>query len=210
MKRYIRSSEETHMRAIFGNTFNRVRNYMNTTQCGFITAFREYDKNHTHISKTENRKRNKELEALIKSSGLTYHKAHGGFIEHDDVRGDIRVTEDTFVVVNNRFTLQDFTKLMLDWCRKFDQEAILITMPDQNSTKNAINVEGRYYDANGNVTMSFDHATVQDAEEYFTNICGKDFVLSSVDVIETLYEKYQNTAGYVMARRDFKQMYPDL
>ncbi len=170
---------------------------MNTTQCCFITAFREYDANHMRLSKTENRKRNKELEALIKSSGLTYHKVHGGFI-------------DTFVVVNNRFTFQDFTKLMLDWCREFDQEAILITTPDPNSTKNDINVEGRYYDADGNATMSFDHATVQDVEEYFTNICGKDFVLSSVDVIETSYKKYQNTAGYVMARRDFKQMYPDL
>ena len=60
--------------------------------------------------------------------------------------------------------------------------------------------------------MQFDYANVQDAEDYFTNICGKDFVLSAseLDVCATEYESYSGTSGYVKATRRFKDRYLDL
>lgn len=202
MVRLVRTNQ-----SVMASSFSRVVDYMNNYDCMFITAFRH------EYSKKENRRRNKELASDIHNSDLTYIKAFGGYIESDPDTGDNRVTEDTFCVVNNGYRTEDFIKLGVSWCKKYDQEAVLITTPTQDKSRNyALNVIGRYYDANGNIDMQFDHATVQDAEEYFTNICGKDFVLSSTDinVCATEYEPYSTTAGYVKAMRRFKDRYPDL
>jgi hypothetical protein len=178
---------------------------MNTCDCIFITAYR------SEYSHNQNQKRNKQLADDIHDSGLTYIKAKGGFIETADSGEKVRVTEDTFCVVNNGYRTEDFIKLGVSWCGKYDQEAVLITVPKQDKSKNhALNVVGIYYDGNGNVDMKFDHATIQDAEEYFTNICGKDFVLSSTEVFATDLKPYSTTAGYIMAKRLFRSKYPDL
>lgn len=58
--------------------------------------------------------------------------------------------------------------------------------------------------------MRFDNATVQDAEEYFTNIHGKDFVLSSTEMVETKWHDIHSAAGRVHGYRDFADLYPDL
>ena len=191
---------------ITASSFSRAVKFMNEYDCIFITAFRH------EYSVKQNRQRNKELAEDIHNSGLTYIKAYGGFMETIPGTDDKeRVTEDTFCVVNNGFRTEDFIKLGVSWCRKYDQDAVLITVPTQDKSKNyALNVIGTYYDKDGNVDMQFDHATIQDAEEYFTNICGKDFVLSAVDVCETDGDAYSGTAGYVKSMRRFKDMYPDL
>ena len=69
---------------------------------------------------------------------------------------------------------------------------------------------GEYYDKDGNVDMKFDNATVQDAEEYFTNIHGKDFVLSSTEMTETKWYDVNSSSGRVLAIRDFKDLYGNL
>lgn len=192
---------------INASSFSRVVDYMNNYDCMFITAFRH------EYSVKENRRRNKELAADIHGSDLTYIKAFGGFIERGENPDGVRVTEDTFCVVNNGYRTEDFIKLAVSWCKKYDQDSVLVTIPTQDKTRNhAINVIGRYYDQNGNIDMQFDHANVQDAQDYFTNICGKDFVLSSTDisVSATEYEPYSGTAGYIKAMRRFKDRYPEL
>lgn len=213
MKRYIRSSE-----SVFASSFNRAISHMNKTQCGFITAFREYDADGNELSLNEKRRRNKRLESDIRASGLTFIKASGGFVENKGTNQESRVSEDTFCVINNRFAPKDFIKLMVSWCAKYEQDAVLITDPQpERSHKNgqplvnkAINVVGTYYDKHGNIDMQFDNATVQDADEYFTNICGKDFVLSSTDICETVGHSIYTTAGRVLGLNDFKDLYPDL
>lgn len=212
MKRYIKSSED-----IYASSFNRAVSHMNKEQCGFITAFREYSSAGEKLSTNEKRRRNKQLEADIRASGLTFIKASGGFIENKGTDDEVRVSEDTFCVINNRFAPRDFIKLMVSWCKKYEQDAVLITTPVPERSKNGqplvdkpINIIGEYYDKNGNVDMKFDNATVQDAEEYFTNIHGKDFVLSSTEMTETKWYDVNSSSGRVLAIRDFKDLYGDL
>lgn len=212
MKRYIKSSE-----SIYASSFNRAVSHMNKEQCGFITAFREYRSDGEKLSTNEKRRRNKQLEADIRASGLTFIKASGGFIENKDTDDEVRVSEDTFCVINNRFAPRDFIKLMVSWCKKYEQDAVLITTPMPARSKNGqplvdkpINIIGEYYDKNGNVDMKFDNATVQDAEEYFTNIHGKDFVLSSTEMTETRWYDVNSASGRVLALRDFNDLYRDL
>lgn len=213
MKRYIKASE-----SVFAPSFNRAISLMNKTQCGFITAFREYDADGNELSLNEKRRRNKRLESDIRASGLSFIKASGGFIENVGTDQESRVSEDIFCAINNRFAPKDFIKLMVSWCAKYEQDAVLITDPQpERSKKNgqplvnkAINVVGTYYDKHGNIDMRFDNATVQDADEYFTNICGKDFVLSSTDIYETVGHSIYTTAGRILGLNDFKDLYPNL
>ena len=212
MKRYIKSSE-----SIYASSFNRAVSHMNKEQCGFITAFREYSSDGEKLSTNEKRRRNKQLEADIRASGLTFIKASGGFIENKDADDEVRVSEDTFCVINNRFAPRDFIKLMVSWCKKYEQDAVLVTTPVSERSKNGqplvdkpINIIGEYYDKDGNVDMKFDNATVHDAEEYFTNIHGKDFVLSSTEMTETKWYDVNSSSGRVLAIRDFKDLYGDL
>ena len=211
MKIYIHDS-------IFASSFNRAIQHMNKTQCGFITAFRRFDNNGNELSMNEKRRRNKRLEADIRASGLTFIKASGGFVENKGKDNETRVAEDTFCIINNRFAPKDFIKLMVSWCAKNEQDSVLITEPQQERdprngqplVDKPINVVGTYYDKNGNIDSTFNNATTQDAEEYFTNICGKDFVLSSTEYVKTEGHQIFCSSGRVLAIQDFKDLYPDL
>lgn len=213
MKVYIKSNE-----SIFASSFNRAISHMNKTQCGFITAFREFDIDGNKLTTNEKRRRNKILEKEIRGSGLTFIRAKGGFIENKGTDLEERVSEDTFCVINNRFTPNDFIKLMVKWCGQFEQDSVLITTPMPERSKNSgqplankpINVVGKYYTKTGSIDMEFDNATIQDAEEYFTNVCGKDFVLSSTEICETEGHNIYGTTGRVMGIQDFKDLYPEL
>lgn len=212
MKFYIKSTE-----SILASSFNRARVHMNRELCAFITAFRDSDESGKPYSLTEKRQRNKELEAEIKASGLTYIKAKGGFIENRGTTDEKRVSEETFCVINNRYAPDDFIRLAIHWCDMFDQDDVLITEPNpvlrSDGHPNAgkpIDIIGRYYDKHGNVEMEFHNASVKDAEEFFTNICGKDFVLSSTDIHATENRQIYSVNGRVMAVRDFKCKYPEL
>ena len=191
-------------RAVMASSFSRCAEYMNKYNCMFITAFR------SEYTPSENRLRNKELEKDIKRSNLTFIKAHGGFVE-DTKNGPTRVTEDTFCIVDNCYTVRDFIKLGVYWCKKYDQDAVLITTPSQDKTRNyALNITGTYYTKTGEVDMEFDHATVGDVDEYFTNICGKDFVLSSTRLYATTEEPFATINGARKASLKFKEKYPEL
>jgi hypothetical protein len=173
----------------------------------FITAFRN------EYTKSENIERNKQLAQDIHDSDLTYFKCHGGFVELTKEGEPIRVTEQTFCVVNNGYTTIDFVNLAVSWCRKYEQEAVLVTSPveEQVNGRKALSIVGRYYDQSGKVTDTFENADVKDADMYFTNIYHKDFVLSSdMIMVATNLERYNSMPGYVRASRRFKTKYPEL
>lgn len=212
MKFYIKSTE-----SILASSFNRARVHMNRELCAFITAFRDSDESGKPYSLTEKRQRNKELEAEIKASGLTYIKAKGGFIENRGTADEKRVSEETFCVINNRYAPDDFIRLAIHWCDMFDQDDVLITEPNpvlrSDGHPNAgkpIDIIGRWYDRNGNIDMEFHNATIKDAEKFFTNICGKDFVLSSTEINKTPDRQINQYSGRVLASYEFEAKYPYL
>lgn len=202
MKKYIKSSE-----AVLATSFNRVLQHMNETECCFITAFR------SDYSTKENRRRNKKLYAEIKASGLSFIKANGGFVENLGKTDEKEVTEDTFCVINNQYTAEDFIKLACKWCGEFDQESVLITEPVEYDERKhtgfsgQVHVVGRYYDRNGNVDMEFNNVSMRTVEEYFTNIANKAFVLSSISACNYTRNVNRNSVGRRIAHDRFTKKY---
>ena len=190
--------------------FNLALEYMNKRECCFITAFRgEYSGN-------QNKQRNKELFNDIKSSGLSYIKSYGGYIEKQDGK-DVPVTEDTFCVINTQYTDKDFISLCVYWCGKYDQEAVLITFPKPLGQYNPrcaaqrIQVVGNYYNANGDVTMEFNSVSLQNIEEYFAIISNKPFELMAASEY-AIYSGHdvKGPGGRQLAEKEFREIYGDI
>jgi hypothetical protein len=210
MKVYVNSEkqQDLHLEPVKCGSFNRVTEWMNKCDCMFITAFR------SEYSKSQNIERNKQLAQDIHNSDLTYFKCHGGFIElNKKTNKKVRVTEQTFCVVNNGYSTINFIKLAVAWCKKYDQDAVLVTFPVEETVngRKVFNIIGRYYKQDGSIDMEFNNAELKEAEEYFTNIYHKDFVLSStMTMVATVLEPYDGTVQYVKASRRFKSKYPNL
>lgn len=224
MKRYIKSNEP-----IMASSFNRVLQHMNDTECCFITAYRDV------FNHTVNEKRNKLLEKKIKDAGFSFIRASDGYVEHDAEGNPVDVTEDTFCVINNRYTKDDFIKWAISLCKDVDpnktlcapndpardsgiqnQEAVLVTIPvpvdgPTRSKPRAVGIIGRYYDANGNIDMEFGDVTISDITEYFTWVCGKKFsLITSSEHINDFWRDVRGVAGRMLSQKEFRERYPDL
>lgn len=196
--------------SIMAATFNRLIKHMQEHECCFITAYR-----HECTSK-ENKTRNYNLKQKIVQSGLSYINSIGGYSEYDaNTNEDVTVKEWTFFVINNRYSAEDFLNLAISWCREFDQEAVLVTIPDRvnrgNTYKGQLRgIIGRYYDGQGNITMEFNGVTTKVVEDYFTSIGDRKFVFTSTGVYCSTQDRNFTTAGMYLARKEFKERYPNI
>lgn len=188
---------------ISASSFYRMLEHMNNTECCFITAFRSTN------SVKENRRRNKQLYKAIKDSGLSFIKSYGGYVETlpDGTKQD--VTEDTFCVINNRYSREDFIKLACHWCGEFYQESVLVTIPVEYDNRKhtgfsgKVHIIGRYYNAAGEVEMEFNNVNMRTVEEYFTNIHNKAFVLSAEQIHVITKNRNMNMSGRIAAHKEF-------
>lgn len=154
--------------------------------------------------------KNRELEAEIKASGLTYVKATGR------APGN-HIPEEVFCVVNNRYAPADFQKLVLHWCSMFDQDDVLMTVPNpvlrSDGHPNAgkpIDVIGRWYNKSGGIDKEFHHATLEDTEEFFAHVYGSGFVLTAAATYKTPNRQIYQCSGRVLAVYEFEKKYPYL
>jgi len=93
---------------------------------GAVTAFRGVDSLNRPITRAENKKRNKKLEAEIKSAGYGFVKAKGFYIENFGTKDANPVQEDTFFVFPKDETEKNNIKSdLVKWGAKYDQESIL-------------------------------------------------------------------------------------
>ena len=185
---------------IQSSSASKLNSYMNTHQMGFITAFRGTDEHGNAKSQNKNRAKNKELESDIRSMGLPYLKVVGGYIE--TVRGEDgepildthgkeqkqQVSEDSFAIINNSYSTSNFIDLMVEWGRKYNQDSVLVTIPNldfdgeisrialENRQKYGVkDIVGKYYDQSGNIVGTLSDISYNDVEEYFTKIKNKPF-----------------------------------
>lgn len=198
--------------------FNRLISHFDNYELGFITAFRgEYDK-------SENKKRNKQLEADLKASGLGYVKVRGGFTEDFGKPTAQDVTEDTFVVINTKWADHAFKEFMIKLCGKYNQDAVLISEPrcqDQGKDRAVcradnpqnIKVTARYYDKNGGIDFEFDGLTTDRITAYFTEVSGRKFTLENSAEIESSIGEGEfprpnvnSVAGVCKADHDYKRV----
>lgn len=194
MKRYVQAG-----------SFNRARKWMNELPCCFVTAWRN------DLTTKEKVRQNRLLASDIRAAGLTYFNTTGGYVENKGTDSESRVIEQSFMVVNNKYVLDDFVKLCVHWCRKYNQDAVLVTVPSRTDNGKALQATGKYYDKNGNVVSEYSNVTVGDVEEYFSNMYGKDFVLSSCQLeCYTTGDGIHTVNGRRISQETFKDLYPEL
>ena len=209
MKLYVENLPKVeHFAPVTCSSYNKLVEYVNTRPCMFITAFRSSN------SKTVNRQLNKQLTQDIHNSDLTYIKCQGHWVENKGTQDETDAVEDTFCVVDNGYTNDDFIKLAVAWCRKYGQEAVLVTVPSKSRfDTHAIKVIGKLYNSEGNVIGRFNRTkmTLSDVDNCFTTAFGKTFALyDSVEVNATSMVPYQTMNGFIIASSVFKHKYPDL
>lgn len=191
------------------SSFSRTLSHMNSRECMFITAFR------SEYSMKENLRRNKFLKDDLENSGLGFVSCKGGFIENRGEETEREVTETSYFVINTKFSPQDFVDLAISLCKKYNQDAVLVTFPPTKDWTTKI--LSRYYDKNGNVDMEFEGISLNNIEEFFTKISGKKFKFESLDnnSLEVLSEELDNfefrdihsPIGRQLAKTDFEKKY---
>ena len=211
MKLYVENLPKVeHFAPVTCSSYNKLVEYVNTRPCMFITAFRGEN------SKTVNRQRNKQLAQDIHNSDLTYIKCQGHWIENKGTAEEIDVVEDTYCVVDNGYTNDDFVKLAVSWCKKYEQDAVLVTIPSSRKSRldnGVMQIIGKLYTKEGSVIGSFDRTkmTLNDVDRCFTTAFGKTFALyNAIEVNATSMVPYQTMNGFIIAASIFKHKYPDL
>lgn len=161
------------------SSFNRLMTHMEEAECMFITAFR------SSYSLTENAERDNQLINDINHWDLSYIKIIGGYTENEGSGDEIDVNDFFYCAINDKYTPERFAEIAVMLCKKYEQEAVLVTFPvadkprTTRSKQNIIRVEGKYYDKNGKVDKEFDNITVQNVTEYFTKVGNRKFTLYS-------------------------------
>lgn len=203
MKKVVRASE-----SVYGGSFNRARSHMNKYDCCFISASRDENSGKQDIAN------NRRLASDIRAAGLTYLRATGGYIENKGTDEEVEVVESSFLVVNNRYTYSEFKKLCLHWCAKYNQESVMFTHPvkeSKNGKRVAIDVTAEYVNSDGVVTDRFDHVNVGTVEQFFSNMYGKDFVMSSTKLeCKTIDRDVSQMNSHRSSKIEFATLYPEL
>lgn len=161
------------------SSFSRLMTHMEEAECMFITAFR------SSCSSTENAERNNQLINDINHWDLSYIKIIGGYTENEGGNDEIVENDYFYCAINDKYTPEKFAELAVMLCKKYGQDAVLVTFPvadkprTTRSKQNIIRIDGKYYDKNGKVDKEFDNITVQNVTEYFTKVGNKKFTLYS-------------------------------
>lgn len=191
---------------IKASSFNRLMTHMKKTECMFISAFR------SSYSRKENVRRNKQLVSDLNHWDLSFIKVIGGYTENKGSADEIDVNEYSYCVINNKYTTDDFVDIAVTLCKKYEQDAVLVTFPvadkprTTRSKQNIIRIDGKYFDKSGNVDMEFDNITVQNVTEYFTRVGNRKFTLYS-EGEENITESIDvyGVAGRQISNKEYQQ-----
>jgi len=114
-----------------------------------------------------NKIRTKEMINLIIEKGFSYTLSYGGFIENQGEDNEENVYERSCIIYaekkNGEVDSQGMYMLALEICRKYNQDSVLVKMPNDNP---------QYITQDGNVDMVFngDIAFNDLAQIYFTDL----------------------------------------
>lgn len=137
---------------------NLARFYTHTQNGYFIISA-----SRNNYTDEENIERTKKLEQNIRNAGLGFISTLGGYVEDKN----IPVEELSFLVPYRKEygTQKEFLQLALDLCKKYEQESVLIQLPDFNNGK-AVYVNG-----NADVDMVFEGWGIKkENEPYYTRL----------------------------------------
>lgn len=181
-----------HHPAVQCDTYETVSQYVNLMPCIFISAFRG-DPSREDYSE--------QLLKDIVQSDLSYIKCQGGLYE-------------AFCVVNNGCCDDDFVKLGVEWCRKFENKAVLITFPvrEKVNQRRLIEIVGKVYNVKGQVKEKLEFGIpFKDTDECFARVFGKPVALDDkAEIVITDLTPPATINGRFIAHTRFKNKYPSL
>jgi hypothetical protein len=181
-----------HQPAAVCDAYETISKYVSLLPCMFITAFvgEEYAEEYCELL----------ANAIIKSD-LTYIKCQCGMNE-------------AFCVVNNGYTNEDFIKLGIDWCKKYESETVLISFPirEKVNQRRLVEIVGKVYNGMGQVNeeLEFD-VPFTNADECFAKVFGMPAALEdNAQIVTTDLTPPATINGHRMAHTRFKIKYPSL
>ena len=181
-----------HQPSVQCDLYETVANYVNRMPCIFISAYRG------------DPCRDEYYEQLVKEidkSDLTYIKCQGGLYE-------------AFCVVNNGCCDEDFVKLGVELCRKFENKAVLITFPirEKVNQRRLIEIVGKVYNGKGQVKEKLEFGIpFKEADECFARVFGKPVSLDDkAEIVITDLTPPATINGRFIAHTRFKNKYPSL
>lgn len=205
------------MKRIVANSFGRTIKHLSNDVCGFVSADRH------ERTPEENNKKDAELLAEIKASGLSYIRGIGHYLEtrtdDDGIAQDVPVQEKSYCIINNKWLNDHFREFMVHLCNKYDQDSVMITYPPKNpDNEYDLTVTAEYLDKNGNITGKAKDVSTQDVGEFFTHYgsrkpgAGKDFKVNyqEIESCEHISSKPQGFVRGLTADTNFKNLYPEL
>lgn len=141
------------------NNMSRILSYKNTGAM-IISACRN------ERTEKENLEKTKELESDIRNKGLGFRPSLGGYVENLENPEESVVEEISFMIPKpSNMGDSDFLKLALEWCKKYDQESVLIILPNIN------NGNPTYLTGNGNIDFEFDNMRITNPDDqYYTKL----------------------------------------
>ena len=172
--------DNTYMINDGSSEFSRLMTY-------YKNGFAILSSNRAENTDEENIKNSKQLEQDIRSLGFGYRKMLGGFIENKGMPNEVVVNEISYAVPYNKTALseQDFYNKMVSLGKKYNQDAILICLPEL--TKGS----PWYIDQSGNPTMKFESVRLSTPEDiYFTEPKKAPRFTFDSDELNKLNQKY--------------------
>lgn len=167
------------------NNMSRILSYKNTGAM-IISACRN------ERTDEENLQKIKELESDIRNKGLGFRPALGGYIENLENPEESTVKEVSFMVPKpNNMGDSDFLNLALEWCKKYDQESVLIILPSIN------NVNPVYLNSDSNIDMKFNNMRfTKPDDQYYTKLIKGNtpsFTFTQEDSLKNKYTFISNS-----------------
>lgn len=115
-------------------------------------------------SDDENIERCEMLEKELRQKGFGYRPSVGGYVQQQGSPDELAVEELSFIVPYRpeQMSEKEFFDTMVDLCKEWEQESVLICLPSFNDGKAC------YINSNGEVDMSFDKIGLPKNPTYYT------------------------------------------
>lgn len=227
-------NDDNIAKSLLANLNNAVDS-LNRFQCCIIIAFRvaknikrrlnepvDVNNSRNRNKRTVKRAKNRELYAELRRGRFNIFRVRGRFDENSVLKKQDSMdkpNEDSFIVVNNNKTPEDFKNTMIRLGMWYMQDAIIITEPTFNPRSGKLlNVTATMYSTSpesgpvGSVITTFTDSKVVDASEFLTFL-NKNVKFTFTSALKefnyparALYEKYQ----YFIAKKEFEELYPDI
>jgi hypothetical protein len=195
-------------------SLSRVVHHMSNHDCGTITAFRSKEgcggPDAKPYSLEDNKKRNRQLLAILETLGYGVTNVDGAYIENFGTKDAVEVTEDVYFVVDLKDT-GNLEKHLRELGERFDQDSIMFIPKGEMGiligTNNCSDFPGY-----GN-KMQFSTRSFGKVGEFMTKVRNRPFMFEDTFLEKVCNENYYSVANIMgkwaistAAKKDWREI----